>query len=131
MVARPCQAYAGGGTIVKVLRPLPTYCVQPCSWFTNSCGTPIHDIITAQRCNKGDVPVLMVYPNPAENILNIAVEQFNKIEITDMFGKVVATIDTTEQRPVQVNVNNLANGEYFVKVVTENGAFVEKIFIEK
>jgi hypothetical protein len=105
-----------------------TVSVVPCSWFTNTCGTPIHDIIAAQRCNKA---LLKVYLNPAEDILNIAIEQFNKIEITDVFGKIVASIDATEQRPIQIATTNLANGMYFVKIITENEILVEKIIIEK
>jgi hypothetical protein len=109
-----------------------TVSVQPCSYFTNSCGTPIHDIITAQRCNKGDVPVLMVYPNPATDILHIDTEQpLFGVKITNAMGQVVYEIGTTEERPIKVNMATWANGVYVVQLLTESGILTEKVILAK
>ena len=124
------QEFGGVSFTTSLQSEINTISVEPCSWFTNSCGTSIGTRVTATYCG-GWLKTVNIYPNPAENLLNIDIGQFNSIQITDIFGRTVATIDATEQRPVQINTSNLANGIYFVKIVTENEIFVEKIIIQK
>jgi hypothetical protein len=104
--------------------------VQPCSWFTNTCGGAISRNFQAVQCNIW-LKDVSVYPNPANEVLHIDIVAFDKIEVIDAMGKIVATITTTEQRPVQVNTINLINGVYLVKIVTKNEIFIEKIIVQK
>lgn len=59
-----------------------------------------------------------VYPNPAQNDLNIELTEAGSIVITDINGKQLLTSESNEAH--KINVSDLQEGVYFVK--TENGA---------
>ncbi len=52
-----------------------------------------------------------VYPNPAENIINI-VGDYDRIQLIDIYGKVIE-IDVKNN---QIDVTNLSSGMYFIKI---------------
>ena len=51
------------------------------------------------------------------------------MEVYDVYGKLVNTVNVIDN-PTRINVSNLANGMYFVRVTTEAGA-VTKTFVKK
>ena len=65
--------------------------------------------------------VVEVYPNPANDILNIALENNNntKINIIDITGKTVLTQELKAQNNI-ISVQNLESGLYFVEISTQN-----------
>lgn len=82
---------------------------------------------------------IVLYPNPANEFVNVECTkndlQFDieTVEVYDVYGKVVRTVerannDSSEQ--VRINVSNLADGLYFVRVTTDKGA-VTKTFVKK
>ena len=68
----------------------------------------------------------MVYPNPTNGILNVVNENFEKIIVYDVSGKVVGNFVTNSQ----IDLSNLSKGLYLVKLFSGKGIFVEKIVIE-
>ena len=46
-----------------------------------------------------------------------------------MYGKVINTVNVVDN-PTRINVSNLANGMYFVRVTTEEGV-VTKQFVKR
>jgi len=71
-----------------------------------------------------------IYPNPANEIVNILNNNdltISNIEIIDMFGRVVLCVEGGNE----INVSNLPQGEYFVKINTENKTISKKLFINK
>ncbi len=75
-----------------------------------------------------------MYPNPVDNVLNISLPSYSansEVRLFDAYGKLVAAKKVT-QNLVQMNVNRLFAGVYFVKVVDANGAAVYNAsFIKK
>jgi hypothetical protein len=78
-----------------------------------------------------------LYPNPAKEVVNVECTMNNveieAIEVFDVYGKLVRTVvGANNDSPLQVriNVSGLANGMYFVRVTTEQGA-VTKTFVKK
>ncbi|MBO4307742.1 MAG: choice-of-anchor J domain-containing protein [Bacteroidales bacterium] len=63
-----------------------------------------------------------LYPNPTNGIVNIETEGLQKVEVLDMTGRVVMT--TSENN---VNMSNLSNGIYMVRVTTMNGITTQKV----
>lgn len=64
-----------------------------------------------------------IYPNPANNKLTISsTERIISIAIQDFQGRVTKKI----QGEKQIAVADLANGVYFIKIVTPNGSGVQK-----
>ena len=69
-----------------------------------------------------------IYPNPATTVLNVNAEGFNTVEIVNLLGQTVYTANATSN--MQINVSNLNNGVYFVRMNGENGTATQK-FIKK
>ena len=71
--------------------------------------------------------VINVYPNPAKDVLNIVDwDKIKKMELYDISGRKIS-----EYRLPQavVNVNNLLNGTYILKVTLKNGETLEQKII--
>jgi len=51
------------------------------------------------------------------------------MEVYDVYGKLINKVNVVEN-PTRINVSNLANGIYFVRVTTEEGV-VTKQFVKK
>lgn len=74
---------------------------------------------------NADAQNIAIYPNPAEDVLNINTE-VESVEVLNLLGAVVATSNTNA-----VSVADLAKGSYIVKIVTANGQSVVKQFVKK
>jgi len=71
---------------------------------------------------------ISIYPNPATTVLNVEAEGYSTIEIVNLLGQTVYTANTTSN--MQINVSNLNNGVYFVRLNGANGTATQK-FIKK
>lgn len=69
-----------------------------------------------------------IYPNPATSILNVNANGYNEVQIINMLGQVV--YNTTMNDNAQINVRNLNDGVYFVRLNGANGTTTQK-FIKK
>ena len=71
---------------------------------------------------------LSIFPNPATTVLNVEAEGFSTIELVNVLGQVVYSANATNN--MQINVSNLNNGVYFVRMNGANGTATQK-FIKK
>ncbi len=76
--------------------------------------------------------LLRVYPNPAKDkiIVSMSNTETSNIVITDVLGKTVRQIKTNEMQ-TQINVSDLQDGIYFIKLAQDNASYVQKIVISK
>ena len=83
---------------------------------------------TGLEANVNDQFSLALYPNPTNGIFTI--ESANglakTIQISDITGRVVLNHSTSDDL-INLNVSNLANGVYYVKVSSNNRSDVMKI----
>lgn len=64
--------------------------------------------------------LLKVYPNPTSAFLNISIPDLDNVEIFDMLGKrILPTYNSTESA-TQIDIQNLAKGNYILKISKEN-----------
>jgi hypothetical protein len=95
--------------------------------ITNMFWLLIDDInITAgDHASIEDVSNVAVrlFPNPTSNILNIAAEGVKEVSVMDINGRTVMT----EQNATSIDMSELANGVYFVRVITNEGIATQKI----
>ncbi len=61
---------------------------------------------------------ISIYPNPANNVVNVANAENANIVIVNVIGEVVATVNNASSNQT-INISNLANGTYFVRVNAE------------
>ncbi len=71
-----------------------------------------------------------MYPNPATNVVNITNTQnilVEQITIYDMAGKQLKTQSFNNESEVQLNIENLASGNYLLHIQTNAGLAVKKL----
>ena len=86
------------------------------------------DIIGIKKINNNHK--INISPNPAHNQLTISAEQLTieNIEICDITGKVCKSNIPVRQK--QIDISNLENGVYLLKIKTTDGSFVKRFVKE-
>jgi hypothetical protein len=84
------------------------------------------------RFEEMEVTEMQLFPNPAQSVLNIAVQstfENNSVEIYNAIGQVVYTQLNISDRTVSVDINSLPKGLYIVRY-TDNNGIVNRNFIK-
>ncbi|QLJ55317.1 leucine-rich repeat domain-containing protein [Flavobacterium psychrophilum] len=71
---------------------------------------------------------LKIYPNPASEILNIALQEGLQLEKVNFYNTLGQLIKTTNH--LETNVSSFAKGNYFVEVMTNQGKATKTIIIQ-
>lgn len=64
-----------------------------------------------------------IYPNPANDMLNVVAEGVKSIEIIDATGRVVLNTKNAGS----IDISNLSNGIYMVRTITNEGVSMQKV----
>jgi len=125
------------GAMVKEKHNATTYTdtdLNPGEEYTWSvtvvCGAVESDPITkTSKCegiNDIGLSRFTIAPNPATNevVIKAGVE-FNTVEVVNFLGQTVIS-QVVNNNSVKLDVSNLNNGVYFVRLVSENGTSVKK-----
>lgn len=90
----------------------------------------VTDANSALEIPQNDALISGVYPNPAEEMLHVAVDGATQIQLIDAYGKVVSTANTNETAIVDLNLTALPAGMYYVRA-NANGTFATQKVIKK
>lgn len=99
--------------------------------LTNQDFAPVLDVKYGNQSvvetPKYNITDLIIYPNPAYDILNIKSDfiSVNKVRVFDILGNTI--IDTKLKSDKTVAISHLQPGTYFVKVFTTEGTITRKI----
>ena len=85
-------------------------------YITNSAG-----ISKVGNNNLG----INIYPNPANNIINVAAKEIVEIKLYDLLGNEILS-----QKENEIDVSGLANGIYFVQLNTQGNTYTQKIIVQ-
>ena len=98
-------------------------------------------LLTSNGCGKASLDEILdansftIYPNPSEGSFEINSLLMNleglKIEIVNLLGEQLIKFSTIQSFPYHVNLNDLSNGGYFVKISDGKAIITRKIFISK
>lgn len=97
------------------------------NWYCNTVGINPKDEIETDY---------LVYPNPTSNIINIkssnnSIIKIKQLSLVNTIGQVVMEKQVLEDSSIlQLNVNHLPKGLYFIKIVSEKGEIIKKINIQ-
>jgi len=93
-----------------------------------------HSILTVVDYNSELTKGMDVFPNPFTRELNISCEEekisINRIELTDVSGKIVFEKDFDYAKSVRLHLNgsiSVTPGFYLLKVITDKNIFTEKV----
>ena len=96
---------------------------------SNVCGTT-----TGEKEILGSINDILVFPNPSNGTLNIALTEKKEttIEIYNLVGELVYTSGNPQNTQLfTINIDNQPNGIYFVNIKTENNITTKKVLITK
>ena len=115
---------AAAGTFVQSYAYTNT--LTGCS--NTSTSSIVLSICLGLNSTSAKISGLFVYPNPSNGEFTVELNNgINKtIQVTDVAGRVVLTTTSLNDK-VNVNINNLTNGIYFVKIVSNNVTEVIKV----
>ena len=102
---------------------------------------PEHGTIVESQLATGTIDRLedvevSVFPNPAKNVLNVALNSENQqvvsISVITVDGKEVLarSVNLYGNGFVSLGVSQIPSGFYFVKISTNKGVLVQKVIIE-
>lgn len=75
--------------------------------------------------NEANEELVSIYPNPANDVLNISANNIESVEIFNLVGEAVASYGNM----TVINTSDLSIGTYIVKVITDSKVFTQKINI--
>lgn len=73
---------------------------------------------------------LSVYPNPANNVINISNDgtlQLNSVTMMDLNGRTVKSVNLNGVTESQINISDLNAGVYFMNINTNEGVATKKV----
>ncbi len=73
---------------------------------------------------------ISVYPNPANDIVNLNNVEGANIQVVDITGKVLVNMNAA-QNSVAVDMSAFAQGTYIIRILNENGLTVKKVNLVK
>ncbi len=121
-----------GGSMQDFTSPF-TYTVSSENGQTVKNWVVTVDITTA--VSERELPVIVLYPNPARNIVNCQLSTVNgqwcQITVYDLYGKLLicSPLHREGAGSLQLDVSHLPAGLYFIRVQTEDRAGTQKIII--
>ena len=101
---------------------------EPAKSFSNSEEDYV--VIEVTQIDENGVKGMMVYPNPAKDMLNITAENMRRITISNVLGQVVYDRDVNSDNEI-INMSQYEAGIYMVRIATENGVAVKRISVAK
>ncbi|SDI02904.1 Por secretion system C-terminal sorting domain-containing protein [Winogradskyella thalassocola] len=97
--------------------------------ITNTFETEIVDVLLSVEEFNND---FTIYPNPAKQVVTIKLKNASigntSVEIIDVQGKLILQNEIIET--LQLNIENLESGLYFVKLKANNNQLIKKLIIE-
>jgi hypothetical protein len=98
-------------------------------------------LLTSDGCGKAslnevlDTNSFTIYPNPSEGSFEINAKLKNleglNLEVVNLLGEQLIKFSNIQNFPFQINLNDLPNGGYFIKMKDGTSIITQKIFISK
>ncbi len=86
----------------------------------------------SRNASAANTEMVMVYPNPANNFINVVTAQDATVQLFDVTGKlVVAQEQTIANQKHAISTQTLANGVYTLKIANSNFVKTQKVVIKK
>lgn len=100
--------------------------------FANS-GTRI-ELGASEKASSKNITndQMIIYPNPAQDVLNVHVNggyNIESVEMVDISGKTVHRSLTNATNRHQLNIQNLNDGMYVLRVITDGGVVSQKVSV--
>ena len=115
------------------------YYIDNVEWFAISDDdclsqtTPV--TITVEDCSFKNELIkesIDIFPNPTSGQINVkSADEILEVSVLDLTGKIITTASSLKQGILQIDLSNMSNGHYHIKVKTENSVVIESILLSK
>lgn len=123
---------------LKVLdAPLPCYYITQTAAESGIAGPEGCDVtIISKYLRTHKTPKIRVYPNPATGYITVATSEDIgnvRIEVANQLGieKKYWTVELMAASPIQLDIDELSSGLYFVRLNNEFGRYLLPVIVEK
>jgi hypothetical protein len=119
------------GSLFPVGKTTVTYKVTDIGNHAATCSFNV--TVTGQSTGISNKVILTdeIYPNPTNGVLYVdLIKKTQSIEILDNYGAVIKLI-SDPQYSNQIDLSNLSDGLYFVRIITDSGFDLKKINLSK
>jgi len=91
----------------------------------------IAKLASALSIEEEQLTSVKLYPNPANDFIKIEHKKaINNITIYNITGQIIKTIKASNSNSAKINIMNLNDGLYYIRVSTENESILKKIIIQ-
>lgn len=101
--------------------------IQPCSAAAKTQRSTTKNI----NYTLPNTKALQFYPNPAQDHLNILVEETGVLEIYNMSGQLMKQVKNADSRIFNISITDLPNGIYALRYTGEQDSRTEKLVISR
>ncbi len=111
------------------------------SYFAGATGTYLLDMTINRTTTTGinaysqNVDLIKVYPNPAQEFVNIDLNEFsdkvNSINVMNVNGQQISSTTVANDKTLKLPLQGLSDGFYFIQFQSEQGVLTKKIIISK
>lgn len=95
------------------------------TWFEHLANLEISDSLTSTVYIAPE-KTMLIYPNPAQNIIAIDDFSVTEVELWNSAGQQVKKVYTNT-----FTISDCPNGLYFLKIKSGNGCFFSKVFVQR
>ena len=95
-----------------------------CVYTENGCNSDSSAILILKSVNDRNIVAnqfLVVYPNPAKDLLNVTVSELGKLFMYDVNGRCIREWQLNEKGLHQLLLNGIPTGQVIVKFISVNG----------
>jgi hypothetical protein len=127
------QSWSVSPSAVKIYSIIDTNSIQSNCFINNVLDTVEINTFSASALSVNNFSFkkkIIVYPNPAKDILQLEVSdglQIERLELYDINGRRIRVYKKNE---LSLNVDRLISGTYFLKISTQEGEITKKVLIE-
>jgi len=113
------------------IKPLPEVIYYRLMVVDNDGRTDYSNIKSIVLKEKQETRNVLVFPNPARNMVNIECIGAKEILIVDYLGKTISNEKVINSQNTTINIQGFAKGVYLVKAIMINGEIkTEKLIVE-
>ena len=101
--------------------------------YSDGCEAPSETLIGEGQPNgigEMNAEDVSVYPNPAENELNINAEGLQRISVYNAMGQLLKTVEVGGQNQFTMEVGNYPTGLYTLRLVIDKGVLSKTILVK-
>ena len=119
----------GEPQVMGDLIPYETYTYYVEAVYSDGCTSDCDPIeVTIEQSDdvaENSKMQVKVYPNPAEDVVNVTAEGLRNVELIDMMGRIISRNESSET--ATIDLSGLAPGIYFLRLTTENSVATQRL----